>query len=61
MQAANPPPSRLQPKVLLAFVDVKLNVAVVLLVNTGGLAVMFVSGSVVSTPAPIVMLLSAGV
>ena len=41
-------PSRLQAKVLLASVDAKLKLALILLLNAGGRAVMIVSGGVVS-------------
>ena len=42
-------PSRLQPKVLPASVDVKLKIALVLFVNAAGLEVILVSGAVVSS------------
>ena len=48
MQAAKAPASSLHSKVLLASVDVKLKLALVLLSIAGGLAVMLVSGAVVS-------------
>ena len=48
MQAAKEPASSLHSKVLLVSVDVKLKLAVVLLVTASGLAVMVVSGAVVS-------------
>ena len=48
MQAAKEPASSLHAKVLLAFVAVKLKLALVPFVGAGGLAVMVVSGAVVS-------------
>jgi adenine deaminase len=48
VQAAKAPASSLQAKVLLALVDVKLKLALVLLVTAAGLAVMVVSGNEVS-------------
>src|SRR5438128_7044753 len=48
VQAANAAPSSLHSKVLPALVAVKLKLALVLLVRTGGLAVIVVSGAVVS-------------
>jgi ABC-type Co2+ transport system permease subunit len=63
-QKLNKPLSRLHAKLLFVLVAVKLNVALVALVTGVGLAVMVVSGRVVSTaaaPALMVMLLRAGV
>jgi adenine deaminase len=48
VQAAKTPASSLHSKVLLASVDVKLKLALVLLVVAAGLAVIVVSGAVVS-------------
>ena len=44
MQAVKALPSRLQPKVLPASVDVKLKIALVLFVNAAGLEVILVPG-----------------
>ena len=49
MQAANDPESSLQAKVLPDSVDVKLKVALAFPVDDAGLAVMVVSGGVMST------------
>jgi uncharacterized membrane-anchored protein len=48
VQEVKEPASSLQAKVLLASVDVKLKLALVLLVVADGLAVIVVSGAVVS-------------
>ena len=48
MQPVNAPPSRLHANVLFGKVDVKLNVALVLLLGLAGPEVIVVSGAVVS-------------
>ena len=55
MQAVNGAPSRLQANVLPASVDVKLKLALVLLVGFGGADVIVVSGGVVSIALTVIV------